>query len=266
MKLPRQTLLPFGVRERVVNRQIRERAAGKKVRPGLGRPPKRRASSEDAVVAHTKRRVIGPKTAVHVTLSVTTKVPNLRTRKKYALVKRAFATAQFDTSAESPLGFRLIHFAVLGDHVHLLAEADSAQALAKGIQKITISMARLINVDGVRQAGGSVDPRAGSLRNRKGWIGKIFRDRYHAHYLTSEREMSSALTYLFSNAERHFGRNTPVTVSLIDQYGRRVRIVIDLFTSFAELQSADPPPITSAHGFLLKRAMRNTAWAVRHSS
>jgi hypothetical protein len=78
--------------------------------------------------------------------------------------------------------------------------------------------------------------------------------------------MSSALTYLFSNAERHFGRNTPVTVSLIDQYGRRVRIVIDLFTSFAELQSADPPPITSAHGFLLKRAMRNTAWAVRHSS
>jgi hypothetical protein len=93
MKLPRRTLLPFGARERVVNRQIRERAAGKKVRPGLGRPRKRRASSEDAVVAHTKRRVIAPKTAVDVTLSVTTKVPNLRTRKKYALVKRAFAAA-----------------------------------------------------------------------------------------------------------------------------------------------------------------------------
>jgi REP element-mobilizing transposase RayT len=150
MKLPRQTLLPFGARERVVNRQIRERAAGKKVRPGLGRPPKRRATSEDAVVAHTKRRVIAPKTAVHVTLSVTKKVSNLRTRKKYALVKRAFAAAQFGSSAESPLGFRLIHFAVLGDHVHLLAEADSAQALTKGVQKITISMARLINVDRVR--------------------------------------------------------------------------------------------------------------------
>ncbi len=156
---------------------------------------------------------------------------------------------------------------MLGDHLHILAEADSAQALTKGIQKITISMARLINVDGVRQAGGSVDPRAGSLRNRKGWIGKIFRDRYHAHYLTSEREMSSALTYLFSNAERHFGRNTPVTVSLIDQYGRRVRLVIDLFTSFAELQSgADPPPISRAHGFLLNRAMQNTPWAIRRGS
>jgi hypothetical protein len=105
------------------------------------------------------------------------------------------------------------------------------------------------------------------LRNRKGWIGKIFRDRYHAHYLASEREMSSVLAYLFSNAERHFGRNTPVAVSLVDQYGRRVRMVIDLFTSFAELQSAaDPPPITQAQGFLLSRAMRNTAWAIRRDN
>ena len=38
MRVAKQALLPFGVRERVVNRQIAERMAGQKVRRDPGRP------------------------------------------------------------------------------------------------------------------------------------------------------------------------------------------------------------------------------------
>ena len=263
-RVPRQTVLPFGVRERVVNRQIRERAAGKKVRRGPGRPPKVRAASEKRVVPHVKREEIAPKTAVHVTLTMSKRVPNLRTRKKYALVKRALAHGRVDTCAVNPFGFRLIHFAILGDHMHLVCEADSAGALSRGVQKITISLARLINSDGVRGAGGSLNPRAGSFRERKGWIGKVCRDRYHAHVLQSEREMSLTLDYLFRNAEKHFGSNSPATFDLRTPGGSVVRVSIDLFTSFADLQAnAEPPPIAWPLGFLLSRAMRNKTWAIR---
>ena len=264
--VPRQTVLPFGRRERVVNRQIRERAAGKKVGRGPGRPPKVRKAGEKRAVAHVKREALAPKTAVHVTLTMCKRVPSLRTRKKYALVKRAFAQGGVGTSAANPFGFRLIHYAVLGDHIHALCEADSAAALARGIQKISISLARLINTEGVREAGGSLNPRAGAFRDRKGWIGKIFRDRYHAHYLKSEREMSLALDYLFRNAEKHFGTNDPISFNLRAPRGKVVRVSIDSFTSFADLQSnAEPPPIAMPHGFLLARAMRSKTWAVRRT-
>jgi hypothetical protein len=120
--------------------------------------------------------------------------------------------------------------------MHLVCEADSAGALSRGVQKITISLARLLNADGVREAGGSLNPRGGSFRERKGWIGKVCRDRYHAHVLESEREMSLTLDYLFHNAENHFGSNSPATFDLRTPGGSVVRVSIDLFTSFADLQ------------------------------
>ena len=126
-----------------------------------------RKAGEKRAVAHVKREALAPKTAVHVTLTMCKRVPSLRTRKKYALVKRAFAQGGVGTSAANPFGFRLIHYAVLGDHIHALCEADSAAALARGIQKISISLARLINTEGVREAGGSLNPRAGAFRDRK---------------------------------------------------------------------------------------------------
>jgi hypothetical protein len=76
--------------------------------------------------------------------------------------------------------------------------------------------------------------------------------------------MSLTLDYLFRNAEKHFGSNSPATFDLRTPSGSVVRVSIDQFTSFADRQAnADPPPIASPLGFLLSRAMRNTTWAVR---
>ena len=251
-RVPKQTLLAFGRSERVVNRQIAQRMAGKKVTPGPGRP-----KTGTTRMAHAKRPELGENTAVHVTMKCTRKVPNLRHRKKYALVRRAFAKVQ------KVAGFRLVHFAVLGDHVHMLCEADSARHLSKGIQRITISMARSLNADGVRGAGESLDPKAGPFRERRGWIGKIFADRYHEHVLSSPTEMARCLDYLFSNALKHFGMQNAVRCKITFATGAVRYMELDAFTSFADLHTAADPPMATARGYLLKRALRQKPWATR---
>jgi len=42
-------------------------------------------------------------------------------------------------------GFRLVHYAVMGNHVHLLAEATDARALSRGMQGLGIRVARGLN-------------------------------------------------------------------------------------------------------------------------
>ena len=94
------------------------------------------------VTPHDKREAIGEKTAVHVTLSFTKKVPNLRSRKKYNLVSVERVEASLEgrlrqekAEAEKQQGFRIVHFAVLGDHLHLLCEADSARWCPKACRR-----------------------------------------------------------------------------------------------------------------------------------
>ena len=55
-RLPVQAVLPFGRKEKVINRQLRERMAGKKVRRGPGRP-----ELKNGRVSHQKRAVLGEK-------------------------------------------------------------------------------------------------------------------------------------------------------------------------------------------------------------
>ena len=106
--------------------------------------------------------------------------------------------------------------------------------------------------------------RAGSFRARAGWIGKIFAERYHAHYLKSEREISNALSYIFNNAKQHYGKIAGERFKLTNAAGRLESVAVDVFTSFAELHArVGPPPIAKPRGFLLGRAMRHTAWAIR---
>jgi REP element-mobilizing transposase RayT len=53
---------------------------------------------------------------------------NLRSRRAFRAIGRAFACSK-DRD-----GFRLVHFSVQGNHLHLIAEARDAQRLARGMQ------------------------------------------------------------------------------------------------------------------------------------
>jgi REP element-mobilizing transposase RayT len=81
-------------------------------------------------------------------------------------------------------GFRLVHFNVLGNHLHLICEADDRRALSRGVQGLAIRIARNVNrVTGRR--------------------GKLFAERYHLHVLETPREVRNALVYVLRNGVRH---------------------------------------------------------------
>ncbi len=143
------------------------------VRTGAGRPKKAGAG-----VPHRRRPVIRRRTALHVTVRVGKEVGQLRRyRMAQALAKAFRAGCRKD-------GFRLCHFSVQGNHIHLIVEADDAAALSRGMKAWEIRVARTIN----------------RMQGRKG---KVFPDRYHAVQLRTSRQVRNALCYVLQNARRH---------------------------------------------------------------
>jgi REP element-mobilizing transposase RayT len=86
--------------------------------------------------------------------------------------------------------FQVVDYVILGNHLHLIVEADDETALARGMQALNIRVAIQLN----------------SLQNRRG---PVYVDRYHAHVLKSRREVSHALRYLQRNYRSHTHESLP---------------------------------------------------------
>ncbi len=235
-RVPRQGVLPLGRKDKALNRQWRERALGKKVRPLPGRPKSKRPTG----VSHQVRPELRPKSVLHVSLRVTRRVPNLRSRRRYAVIRNAFVKFCEPKS----LGFRLIHFAVLSNHVHFVVEADNKAALSMGMQKLLHSISRRLNALSLREHGESQSTAGGRYSERRGWLGHIFSDRYYAHPLVTPTEMHHAIAYVRNNAARHYdpralassGPALPPTTKPLEAFAQRAtRAAPDPFSSFADL-------------------------------
>lgn len=131
-------------------------------------------------VSHKTRPRFEKAAAVHVTLRVATHVWNLRSRRCYQAIAACFA------SSRGRLGLRVIEFSVLGNHLHLLVEADSDQCLSRGMQGLCVRIARALNR---------------VMRRR----GKVFEDHYHAVLLRSPTQLVNAIGYVLGNHEHHYG-------------------------------------------------------------
>lgn len=142
-------------------------------RPGAGRPKKK-----DAGVSHQRRERLSKHHPVHVTLRVGTDIPPLRTKRCY----RAIAGAMH-AGRQRP-DFRLVHQSVQHNHIHLIVEADDRRALSRGMQGLSIRIARALN-------------------KALGRAGRVFADRYHAHVLRTPPEIRAALAYVLLNWRHH---------------------------------------------------------------
>jgi hypothetical protein len=80
--------------------------------------------------------------------------------------------------------FRVIHFSVQTDHLHMIVEASSRESLCRGVQGLAGRAARAFN-RATRRRGGV-------------WSG-----RYHAHGLATPREVRNALVYVLLNFRKH---------------------------------------------------------------
>lgn len=151
-------------------------------RKGAGRPKR---SGE--TVAHGLRPAHSRHTPVHVTLRVREGVPSLRGSQLFRRLRSCFAKAR------ERFGFRLAHYSVQGNHLHLIAEACDRRALTRGLQGLAIRLARAVNRVHSRQ-------------------GRVFAERYHARSLGSPREVRRALVYVLFNERHHLaagGRSLP---------------------------------------------------------
>jgi putative transposase len=144
-------------------------------RRGAGRKPK----GERALVSHRARPGFQAPTAVHVTLRVTNTVPSLRSSRRFAIIRQCFARSR------GRFGVRLAEYTVLGNHVHLIVEADDSASLSRGVQGLCIRIARALN---------------GMLERH----GRVFADHFHSRLLCTPTELCRAIRYLRGNAERHY--------------------------------------------------------------
>jgi len=192
-------------------------------RSGAGRRP----SGDVAGVCHKPRAPLAARFPVHVTLKTRKGLPRLRSRREHAALRAAFR-AGCDRN-----GFRLCHYAILNDHLHLLVEAPDRRALTRGVQGLVVRIARALN----------------KLWQRKG---KVFADRYHDRILKTPRETRNALRYVLANARKHAAEGREVSVPQ----------AIDTFTSAPWFQGfreaitvrgieAMPRPVTDARTWML---------------
>jgi REP element-mobilizing transposase RayT len=86
-----------------------------------------------------------------------------------------------------PQHFRITHYSVQYDHVHLIVEASSRTELSAGMRSLTIRIARSVN-------------------DLVGRHGRFWADRWHGRALTSPRQVRTALIYVLANYRKHSRR------------------------------------------------------------
>ena len=167
------------------------RPRGKRRRPG--RKPKGRVAG----VSHRQREALAPRHPAHVTLKLRSGLPRLRQKAERTALCAAFAAAGCARSAAS---FRICHYVILNDHLHLIVEAEGRCALARGLQGLLIRIAKTLN----------------KLWSRRG---TVFADRYHDRALRTPREVRNAIRYVLQNGRHHAAEGRMVHVAqAIDVY------------------------------------------------
>jgi hypothetical protein len=112
---------------------------------------------------------------------VTLRARRLPAPLRHRAVFRAVRAALCRASKEA---FRVLHFSVQRDHLHLLVEADAGPMLARGVQGLAVRVARAVN----------------RVLGRRG---TVWDDRYHARSLRTPREVRNALAYVLHNWRHH---------------------------------------------------------------
>jgi putative transposase len=132
---------------------------------------------------------------------------NLRRQRCFNALAKALA------ASKARNGFRIVHFVVIGNHLHLIVEAADEQRLTAGLRGLAVWMARRLNA---------------VMRRR----GQVFADRYHAHQLRSLAEARNAIRYVVDNYDVHARRVGKIVPSAgPDQYSSAGRYGRDLVSA-----------------------------------
>ncbi|MCP3918291.1 MAG: hypothetical protein GY711_22315 [bacterium] len=195
----------------------------------VGRPKKAGSG-----VSHLKREALAARFPVHVVMTLDKRLPSLRTKKPFKGLRGAFR-AGCDRN-----GFRLNHFSVQGNHLHFIVEATNRTALSRGLQGLSVRIARALN---------------------KVWrrTGKVFADRYFDRILRTQKEVRNALQYVLKNTDHHKTHaktQRPLEADPIDIFCSGM--FFDGWREFRleELGASEPPPLVPARTWLQRVGWR----------
>jgi hypothetical protein len=87
-------------------------------------------------------------------------------------------------AASHKAAFRVVHFSVQTDHLHVLVEGEERSAVIRGVQGLAVRCARAVNR---------------AVRRR----GRVWSHRYHAHALRTPTETRRGLVYVLLNHRKH---------------------------------------------------------------
>jgi REP element-mobilizing transposase RayT len=149
-------------------------------RAGAGR----KSTAPRPNVPHRSRGLHDPRCPVHITLRAVPLPASLRAERPFAAVRDAL-------SRSSTRAFRVLHFSVQRNHVHLIVEADTAPARTRGVQGLAIRVAKAVN-------------------RALGRRGTVWSDRHHSHLLATPRAVRHALVYVLQNFRKHGHRETGI--------------------------------------------------------
>jgi REP element-mobilizing transposase RayT len=145
------------------------------MRAGAGR--KRIPRHKRSYVPHIRRPKVTKSTPVHVTLRCVAGLPSLRRANPRRIIEFVFGK-------ENRRGFRLVHYSIQGNHLHLICEGRDTQALSRGVQRVSSMIARKLNRHFDRR-------------------GSLFKGRFHGVVIKTPRQMRNALRYVLLNHHKH---------------------------------------------------------------
>ena len=129
-------------------------------------------------VSHKRRPQHASRFPLHVVLRARADAPGLRRRQVFRSVRSALE------AGAARAGFRLIHFSVQGNHLHLVVEAADKLGLSRGMQGLAVRIARAVNRAADRE-------------------GRVFADHYFARELKTPAEVRRAVRYVLDNRMLH---------------------------------------------------------------
>ena len=151
--------------------------------PQIRRRRRRRAGRVVNGVPHRARPFHDRHHPAHVTWRIAKGIPSLR---KFLLARAVGTTFRAITQshARRRTSFRVTHFSIQSNHIHLIVEAGSKTTLMRGLRGLGIWLARRVN-------------------ERLGRHGQVLAERYHARPLTTPLAVRNAIVYVLQNHRHH---------------------------------------------------------------
>ena len=132
-------------------------------------------------VQHLARPVHKKRFPLHVTVKF---VPGLLSLRHWQVFDPIFEVI---AQAARP-GFSVVHFSVMGDHIHLIAEASDRDALSAAMRSFNTRIAQVVN----------------RALHR---TGPVVAERYHSRELRHRPEVRHVLVYVLLDWRKHFDKH-----------------------------------------------------------